>query len=296
MEQLGFLGLGIMGGPMTKNLLKAGFAVTAFDVDAAKLKTAVGQGATAAANPAEVARQSDIILACLPSAEIVEQSVSGKGGILEGCREGQVFVDHTTSFPASSIAVAEQLAAKGVDMLDAPVSGGNVGAEQATLSIMVGGKAAVFERCLPVLNVLGKRVVLMGEQVGAGGYAKLVNQIMVSIHLASVAEAFVFAKKAGLDLKKLVSVLEAGWANSTVLNVKAPKILANDYSPVGTCKIMQKDLSYITRAAAKMGVPVPFSEQVLDMYELLIEQGKGGVDQMALVHLLAHEAGIDMGQ
>jgi 2-hydroxy-3-oxopropionate reductase len=296
MEKLGFLGLGIMGGPMTKNLLKAGFAVTVFDVDSARVQVAVGQGARAAASPAGVARQSDIILACLPSAEIVEQSVSGKGGILEGCRKGQVFVDHTTNFPASSIAVAEKLAAKGVDMLDAPVSGGNMGAEQAALSIMVGGKAAVFERCLPVLNALGKRVVLMGEQVGAGGYAKLVNQIMVSIHLASVAEAFVFAKKAGLDLKKLVSVLEAGWANSTVLNVKAPKILNNDYAPVGTCKIMQKDLSYITRAAAKMGVPVPFSEQVLDMYELLIEQGKGGVDQMALVHLLATEAGVDMGQ
>jgi len=296
MEKLGFLGLGIMGGPMTRNLLKAGFAVTVFDVDAAKVRTAVSQGAMAAVSPAEVARQSDIILACLPSAEIVEQSVSGTGGLLEGCRTGQVFVDHTTNFPASSIAVAEKLAAKGVEMLDAPVSGGNMGAEQAALSIMVGGKAAVFERCLPVLNALGKRVVLMGEQVGAGGYAKLVNQIMVSIRLASVAEAFVFAKKAGLDLKKLVSVLEAGWANSTVLNVKAPKILNNDYSPVGTCKIMQKDLSYITRAAAKMGVPVPFSEQVLDMYELLIEQGKGGVDQMALVHLLATEAGVDMGQ
>jgi len=296
MERLGFLGLGIMGGPMTRNLLKAGFAVAVFDVDPVKVQTAVGHGAKAAASPAEVARQSEIILACLPSAEIVEEIVAGKGGILEGCRAGQVFVDHTTNFPASSIAVSEKLAAAGVEMLDAPVSGGNIGAEQATLSIMVGGKASVFERCLPVMNAMGKRVVLMGEQVGAGGYAKLVNQIMVSIHLASVAEAFVFAKKAGLDLKKLVSVLEAGWANSTVLNVKAPKILANDYSPVGTCKIMQKDLSYIARAAAKMGVAVPFSEQVLDMYELLIEQGKGGVDQMALVHLLAKEAGVEMGQ
>jgi len=123
-----------------------------------------------------------------------------------------------------------------------------------------------------------------------------VNQIMVSIHLASVAEAFVFAKKAGLDLTKLVSVLEAGWANSTVLNVKAPKILANDYSPVGTCRIMQKDLSYIARAADTLEVTVPFSRKVLEMYETLIAQGKGGVDQMALIHLLAEAAGVDMAR
>jgi 2-hydroxy-3-oxopropionate reductase len=296
MEKLGFLGLGIMGGPMTRNLLKAGYAVTAFDIDGAKVKALAAQGAKPASSPAEVARNSDIVLACLPSAEVVEQSVSGRNGILEGCRQGQVFVDHTTNFPDVSAALAEKLAAQGVEMLDAPVSGGNLGAEQGTLSIMVGGKPAVFERCLPVLNAMGKRVVLMGERVGAGGYAKLVNQIMVSIHLASVAEAFVFAKKAGLDLTKLVSALEAGWANSTVLNVKAPKILKNDYSPVGTCKIMQKDLSYIARAAETLGVPVPFSREVLAMYDRLVEQGKAGVDQMALIHLLAEQAGVDMGQ
>lgn len=296
MEELGFLGLGIMGGPMTRNLLKAGYRVTVFDVDAAKARALEGEGAVAAASPAEVARKSAIVLACLPSAEVVEQAVSGPGGVLEGCRKGQVFVDHTTNFPAASIAVAERLGAAGVEMLDAPVSGGNMGAAQGTLSIMVGGKPAVFDRCLPVLQAMGKRVVLMGEAVGAGGYAKLVNQIMVSIHLASVAEAFVFAKKAGLDLAKLVSVLEAGWANSTVLNVKAPKILANDYSPVGTCRIMQKDLSYIARAADNLKVTVPFSRKVLEMYETLIAQGKGGVDQMALIHLLAEASGIDMAR
>ncbi len=296
MEDLGFVGLGIMGAPMTRNLLKAGHRVTVFDVDAAKTKALAGAGAIAAASPAEVARKSAVVLACLPSAEAVEQVVGGTGGVLEGCRKGQAFIDHTTNFPASSIAVARKLAAAGVDMLDAPVSGGNMGAEQGTLSIMVGGKPAVFDRCLPVLQAMGKRVVLMGDAVGAGGYAKLVNQIMVSIHLASVAEAFVFAKKAGLDLPKLVSVLEAGWANSTVLNVKAPKILANDYTPVGTCRIMQKDLSYIARAADTLGVTVPFSRKVLEMYENLVAQGKAGVDQMALIHLLAEASGVDMGQ
>lgn len=296
MERLGFLGLGIMGGPMTRNLVKAGFAVTVFDVDGEKVKAAEADGARSAPDPAGVARESDIVIACLPSAEVVDKVVNGPGGLLEGCREGQLFVDTTTSYPAASKQVAQALAAKGVTMLDAPVSGGSKGAQDGTLSIMAGGAPADFERARPALEAMGKRITLMGEQVGAGGYAKLVNQIMVSIHLASVAEAFTFAAKAGLDLHKLVPALEAGWANSTVLNVKAPKILARDYSPVGTVRIQHKDLSYINRTADELGIELTFCPRIQAMYQKLIDAGQEGVDQMALIHLFEEAAGVEVGQ
>ena len=248
MEKLGFLGLGIMGTPMSRNLLRAGFDLTVFDVDNAKVGALVSEGAKPAASPAAMARQVDILIACLPNADIVDKVVSG----------------------------------------------GNAGAEQGTLSIMCGGPADAYERCLPVFQAMGKRITLMGEQVGAGGYAKLTNQIMVSIHLASVAEAFVFAKKAGLDLQKLVPALEAGWANSTVLNVKAPKILNNDYSPVGTVRVQHKDLSYILRTMESLDMKLPLCPQIHAMYQQLIDAGEDGLDQMALIQIFERVSGVRM--
>lgn len=294
MEKLGFLGLGIMGAPMCRNLLKAGFPLTVFDVDAAKVAALVAEGAKAAVSPKQMAEQVDILVACLPNADIVDLVVSGEDGLLAGCRPGQVFVDMTTNYPEASIAVEKKLAAEGVQMLDAPVSGGNVGAEQGTLSIMCGGPKDAYERCMPVFEAMGRRITLMGKQVGAGGYAKLVNQIMVSIHLASVAEAFVFAKKAGLDLQKLVPALEAGWANSMVLNVKAPKILNNDYTPVGTVRVQHKDLSYILRTMESLGMKLPLCPQIHAMYQELIDAGQEGVDQMALIRVFEHLGGVRM--
>lgn len=294
MEKLGFLGLGIMGTPMCRNLLKAGFELTVFDVDPAKVAALVKEGATAAATPKQMAEQVDIVVACLPNADVVDRVVSGNDGLIEGCRAGQIFVDMTTNYPEASIAVEKKLAAKGVQMLDAPVSGGNVGAEQGTLSIMCGGPKDAYERCLPVFRAMGQRITLMGEQVGAGGYAKLVNQIMVSIHLASVAEAFVFAKKAGLDLEKLVPALEAGWANSMVLNVKAPKILDNDYSPVGTVRVQHKDLSYILRTMESLDMKLPLCPQIHAMYQKLIDDGQEGLDQMALIRVFEELGGVRM--
>jgi 3-hydroxyisobutyrate dehydrogenase-like beta-hydroxyacid dehydrogenase len=241
-----------------------------------------------------VARAAEIVMACLPSADVVEAVVRGKAGVLAGCRTGQVFVDMTTSFPAASQTVAARLAERGVEMLDAPVSGGNKGAQEGTLSIMVGGPAAVFERCRPVFEAMGRCITLMGERVGMGGYAKLTNQIMVSIHLASVAEALVFAARAGLPMDRLIPALEAGWANSTVLNVKAPKVLARDFSPVGTVRVQHKDLSYILRTGEELGVALPYCREIHAMYQRLIDQGKEGVDQMALIHLFEEMSGVEV--
>ena len=291
-ERIGFIGLGITGTPMTRNLLKAGLSVVVNDVDAAKVEALLGEGAVGAASPAELARQVDVAITCLPNADVVDAVVFGTGGLAEGCRRGQVLVDMTTNYPPASIALARRLAGLGVDFLDAPVSGGSGGAQAGTLSIMCGGAPAVYERCLPVLEAMGKRITLMGEQVGAGGYAKLANQIFVSIHLAAVAEGLVFAAKAGLDLNKLVPALEAGWANSMVLNVKAPKVLARDFTPVGTVAVQHKDLTYITRSMADLGIALPLCPQIQGLYEQLIAQGKAGMDQMALIELFEAQAGV----
>jgi len=293
-ERIGFIGLGIMGTPMCRNILKAGFPLVVNDVLAAPMEALAKLGAATAASPAELARQTDIIITCLPNADIVEQVVTGADGILTGASAGQVYVDMTTNYPPVSVAMAERLAAQGIAMLDAPVSGGSGGAEAGTLSIMCGGAPAVFDRCQPVLEAMGQRITLMGESVGAGGYAKLTNQIMVSIHFASIAEALVFAAKAGLDMNKLIPALEAGWANSTVLNVKAPRILARDFTPIGTVAVQHKDLNYITRSMEDMGIDLPFCSQIKAMYEELIEQGKSGVDQMALIHLFEKMAGVEV--
>lgn len=293
-ERIGFIGLGIMGNPMCRNILKAGFPLVVNDISTEAME-ALGQwGASSAASPAEVARQSDIIITCLPNADIVEHVVGGDNGILAGASGGQVYVDMTTNYPPVSEALAKRLAGDGIDMLDAPVSGGSAGAEAGTLSIMCGGAPGVFDRCRPVFEAMGQRITLMGESVGAGGYAKLTNQIMVSIHFASLAEALVFAAKAGLDMKKLIPALEAGWANSTVLNVKAPRILARDFTPVGTVAVQHKDLTYISRSMEDMGIDLPFCGQIKAMYEQLIDQGKSDIDQMALIHLFEKMAGVEV--
>ncbi len=293
-EKVGYLGLGVMGTPMVRNLLRAGYPVVAWNRTRSKAEALAAEGAEVAGTPAEAAREATVLIACLGDAAAVEEVVTGGGGLLEAVGPGQVFIDMTTNSPPVSIRLARLLEEKGAGMLDAPVSGGDVGAIEGTLSIMVGGEPELFRRCLPLLEVLGGRVTLMGETVGAGGYAKLANQIMVAIHLAAMGEALVFGAKAGLDLNKLVPALQAGWANSTVLGVKAPKVLERDFTPVGTVAVQHKDLSYITRSMDDLGISLPFSNQLREMYAELIEQDKAGIDQMALIHLFEDMADVEV--
>lgn len=294
-ERVGFIGLGIMGEPMARNVLAAGYPLTVHDLDTGKVATLVEAGADGAADAASVAERSDIVITSLPGAEAVEAVVTGPRGVLEAAVAGTALVDTSTNYPPMSKRLASLALAQGVSMIDAPVSGGSEGAREGTLSIMCGGPSETFERCRPVLEAMGSRVTLMSETVGDGGYAKLANQIMVSIHLASVAEALVFASKAGLDVAKLVGALEAGWANSTVLNVKAPQILARDWTPVGTVAIQHKDLSYVTKSMADLGIELPLSPMIEAMYAKLIERGDGQLDQMALIQLFEEMAGVEVG-
>ncbi len=284
-ERIGFIGLGAMGLPMAHNLLKAGFTVTGNDTDSARMTAHRDHGGAVSPNAAEAARAADLIITCLPSGKVVDRVVNGKEGVLEGCRPGQVLVDMTTNYPKDSASLAKILSERGVDMLDAPISGGDTGAVEGSLSIMVGGSREAFERCLPAFNAMGRQVTLLGEAVGAGGHGKLANQIMVYVNLASVMEALTYAKQAGVDPEKLIPALEAGHANSVLLNLKGRKALARDFSPVGPIWMAQKDLTYVVRAMEEMGFQLPFTPQVHAMMTELVNRGREGEDQAALIEL-----------
>jgi 3-hydroxyisobutyrate dehydrogenase-like beta-hydroxyacid dehydrogenase len=290
-EKTGFIGLGEMGSPMARNLLRAGYPTTVFDIVTERMEALAAEGAQAANSPADVGGQASLIITCLPGGEVVEEVVRGKGGVLEACRPGQVLVDTTTNYPPDSLRLSETLAASGVAMLDAPVSGGPEGAAAGTLSIMVGGRRETFERCRPLLEQMGSRISLMGETVGAGGYAKLANQIMVYINLVSVAEALAYAERVGLELPGLLPALEAGHANSVLLQNKGAKIAERDWSPVGPVWMGYKDLSYVVKSMDEMGFSLPFIPQVRSLLKELVDDGKEGLDQAAVFEILQRKAG-----
>lgn len=282
-ETIGFIGTGIMGAPMARNLLKAGYKVVVYNRTRSKAAALVKYGAAIANSPSDVAKKAKIILACLKDAEAVASVLTGHNGLLNSLSRGHVFVDMSTNNPEVSKRLAAMLAKKGAEMLDAPVSGGDIGAIKGTLSIMVGGKKSVLKRCMPIFRVLGKNITYMGNEVGDGCYAKLANQIMVAINLASMGEALVFGAKAGLNIKKLANALSAGLANSEVLRVKLPKILSRDFSPGGSIEIQLKDLKYIKKTAENMGIKLPVTELVRSIYQQLHKEGFSGEDHSAII-------------
>ncbi len=292
-EAVGFIGLGIMGTPMTRNLMKAGYRAVVYNRTRAKAGQLAAEGAQAVESPAEVARRADVVITCLADAKAVEQVVTGEGGLLEAMGPGQVLIDMTTNSPPVSQKLAGLLSEKGADMLDAPVSGGDVGAIEGTLSIMAGGKPEVFERCLPVFRAMGKRITLIGEHVGAGGFAKLANQIMVAIHLSAMGEALVFGAKAGLDLNLLAEALAGGAANSEVFRIKLPKVLSGKLEPGARATVQLKDLTYIAQSMESLGISLPVVTLVRDLYQELIDAGHGDEDHSAIVRVFEKRAGVE---
>ena len=292
-ETVAYLGMGVMGAPMARNLLKAGYQVVVYNRSRDKAEALAAEGARVAATPAEAAREAQVVIACLADALVVEEVVLGPGGLLEAMQPGQVFIDMTTNSPPISIRLEGLLGEKGVDMLDAPVSGGDVGAIAGTLSIMLGGKPEVFQRCLPILEVLGERITLMGGEVGAGGYAKLANQIMVAVHLASMGEALVFGAKAGLDLNKLGAALSGGMANSAAFALKLPKVLSGQFEPGGRAAVQLKDLNYIAQAMEKLGIELPVTGLVRSLYQQLVDEGHGQEDTSAIVRIFEQAAAVE---
>ncbi|HYB28947.1 MAG TPA: 2-hydroxy-3-oxopropionate reductase [Solirubrobacteraceae bacterium] len=289
---VGFTGLGIMGRPMALNLLRAGYPLIVHNRTRAKEKDLVDEGAEAAATPQEVAERAGIVITMLPDSPDVEQVYLGEDGVIAGARGGQLLIDMSSIAPATAIAVSDAASGKGADMLDAPVSGGDVGARDGTLSIMVGGPEAAFERARPLFDVLGKTVVRLGE-AGAGQTAKACNQMLVAITIEAVSEALVLASKAGVDPDRLIEVLSGGLAGNRVMEVRRRNFLEHDFTPGFRLELHHKDLGIALRTARELGVYVPTTALVDQMLAALKAAGDGGLDHSALLKFIeqasAHE-------
>ena len=281
-KKIGFIGLGIMGKPMSKNLLKAGYDLTVCDINASAVAEVVALGAKAASTPKEVAAQTEIIITMLPNSPQVKTVVLEENGVIEGAKPGTIVVDMSSIAPLAAQEVAKALAEKKVEMLDAPVSGGEPKAIDATLSIMVGGKQAIFDECLPILKCMGASAVLVGE-VGAGNVTKLANQIVVALNIAALSEALVLATKAGVDPELVFNAIKGGLAGSTVMNAKAPLMLDRKFDPGFRINLHIKDLANVMETAHEVGVPLPLTSGVMEILQALKVDGLGNADHGAIV-------------
>ena len=277
-EKIGFVGLGMMGLPMARNLVEDGYSVNVFDLNEATVNTAKDFGATSSDSAADTATLSDIVITMVPDSEHVEAVIAGEDGILEGLKPGSVVIDMSTIDPEMGKKMANLIEAKGSNFVDAPVTGGVGGAEAGILSILVGGNAEVFERALPVLNVLGGDVSHMGP-VGSGHMTKIANQLIGVATLAGMAEAFVLAKKSGLDMQAFFDAVKNGAGRSWALETLGPKILDGDFTPGFMVKHMQKDLRLAGQLAAKTGTALPTSTLIAQLYRSVQADGPDAVNQ-----------------
>jgi len=290
---IGFIGLGIMGNPMAKNLLKAGYPLVVYDRNPPKVQDVVAAGAQPGLSSRDVAARSQVVITMLTDTPNVEAVVLGPDGVMEGIRAGATYIDMSTISPVVTRRLAQQMANKGVDMLDAPVSGGQVGAINATLSIMVGGKQEVFERCLPIFQVLGKNIVLIGES-GAGQVAKACNQIVVGLTIEAVSEALVLAAKAGVDPARVREALLGGFAQSRILDVHGGRMLRREFAPGFRLRLHEKDLNIALSTARELGMALPVTALVHEMMNAMQATGRGELDHCALVTLLEDLAQVEV--
>jgi len=290
-QVIGFIGLGIMGRPMAKNLLKAGYPLVVHSRSRGPVDEIARAGAKVGSSPRDVALQSDVLITMLPNSPDVELVALGRDGIIEGARPGLLFVDMSTISPIVSKKVGEALAAKSVKMLDAPVSGGEKGAVDGALSIMVGGDKAVFDAVLPIFQAMGRTITHLGP-LGFGGFTKLANQIIVAVNLTALAEALTLAKKAGLDRELTLTALAGGLAGSKCLDQKKPNYLAETYNPGFKIDLHFKDLGLIMESARALGVPLPTTAVVQELFSALRVKGRGGLDHSGVITLLEDFAGL----
>lgn len=280
--KIGFIGLGIMGKPMAGNLLKAGHEVVVYDISAAPVAELVEAGAKAGVSPKDVAARSDIIITMLPNSPEVKEVVLGKDGVIEGAGAGAVVIDMSSIAPLAAKEIAAALAEKGLEMIDAPVSGGEPKAVDGTLAIMAGGKAEVFEKVKPVLLKMGASAVLCGE-IGSGNVTKLANQIIVAVNIAAMSEAMVLAAKAGVDPGRVFAAVRGGLAGSAVLEAKAPLVCKGNYKPGFRMELHIKDLQNALDTAGAIGVPAPLTAAVMKIMESLREEGKEKNDHCGVI-------------
>jgi len=292
--KIGFVGIGSMGTPMSINLLRAGYELTVYDIQEEAMEAPVQLGAKAAASPKEVAQASDIVLTSLPTPEAVEAVALGVDGVLEGARKGSILIDTSTISPSLIKKVAAEAREKGMDVLEAPVSGGVIGAEAGTLTVIVGGDKAVFERCQEVLKVIGENIYHVGD-VGSGNTVKLVNNLLSISNLAVMSEGMVLGVKAGVDPETLYHVIKVSSGSSNALEVKLPRKIAKGEFDAGfAMDLACKDLGLALDLGREIGVPLLITGVVRQVYELARARGMGRLDQTAIIKLLEEAAQVEV--
>ena len=292
-EKIGFVGLGIMGKPMARNLLKAGYDLTVYDIVGEAVEEVVGDGASPASSSSEVAAATDKIITMLPDSADSEKVILGPGGVLEGASAGKTIIDMSSIAPLVSQRIAAECAERGVEMLDAPVSGGEPGAVNATLAIMVGGKQEIFDQNFDLLKIMGGNVVLTGD-IGAGGVTKLANQIIVAANIEALAEALVLSTKAGVDPEKVFNAIRGGLAGSNVMEAKAPMMLSRNFRAGFRVRLHQKDLRNVLQTAQDLNVPLPVTALVQQMLGSLVNDGEQEADHSALLKFVEDLSGIEV--
>ena len=291
MLKVGYIGLGLMGKSIASNILKAGFPVIVHNRSRAAVDELVAEGAIAANSPKEVAEQVDVVFTNLPDTPDVEMVVLGKNGILAGAHGGLIYVDNSTIKPASARVIAQKLAEKNVFALDAPVSGGDVGARNGTLTIMVGGDMSALAKAMPVFHAMGKTVTHVGD-AGAGQVAKAANQIMVAAQMVAMGELLVFAKKAGVDPRKVVEAIKGGAAQCWTLDVKPPRLFDGNRNPGFKAHMQLKDLRIILETAQEYDIPISSAAEHTKFFQQMIDSGMGELDNSAVVGVIERLAGV----
>lgn len=293
MLKVGYIGLGLMGKSIARNILKAGFPLVVHNRSQAAVTELVTEGTTAATSPKEVAEQVDVVFTNLPDTPDVEKVVLGKNGIIEGAHDGLIYVDNSTIKPASARMIAQRLSAKNVFALDAPVSGGDIGARNGTLTIMVGGDASALEKVMPVFMAMGKTVTHVGDS-GAGQVAKAANQIMVAAQMVAMGELLVFAKKAGVDPKKVVDAIKGGAAQCWTLDVKPPRLFDGNRNPGFKVHMQLKDLKIVLETAKEYDIPISGTAENTKLFQQMIDWGMGELDNSAVVGVIERLAGVEI--
>lgn len=288
--RIGFIGLGIMGKPMALNLRKAGYALWVYGRRPTTMEPLIAAGATACRSAAEVAAATEVIIVMVADTPDVEAALFAPDGIAGSARPGSVLIDMSTIAPQATRGLAKRLATQGVEMLDAPVSGGEIGAIQATLSIMVGGKPTVFEAVRPLLAAMGKNIVHVGDH-GAGQVAKAANQIIVGLTIEAVAEALTLARESGVDPARVREALMGGFAGSRILEVHGERMLKGDFTPGFKVRLHRKDMRIALEAGQERGLGLPGAALVADQFDALMAQGDGELDHAALVKIAAKKTG-----
>jgi len=293
MLTVGYIGLGLMGKSIARNIHNAGFPLVVYNRSRAAVDELVAEGAKAASSPAELAAQVEAVFTALPDTPDVEKVVLGERGILAGAQAGLIWVDNSTIKPAAARSLAAQLSLRGVLSLDAPVSGGEIGARNGTLAIMVGGPAEALEKIMPVFRAMGKTITHVGE-AGAGQVAKAANQIMAAAQMVAMAELLIFSQKAGVDPQKVVQAIQGGAAQCWTLDVKPPRLFAGNRLPGFKARMQAKDLNIILETAREYGIPLPSAAIDAQLYHAMLQNGMGELDNSAVIGIIEALAGEEL--